>query len=81
MNRRLGRSIHVDEPGPPACVTTVNSNREDDNRIETTNSLLGNNEDGNDPNPPSGRSLPDRVGLRTRKNAIKIATWNVRTMY
>lgn len=81
MNSRVVRNSNVDEHGPPASVSTVYINREDANLRVRTNSLLDNNEDGNDPNLHSGRSLPDRVGLNARKNAIKIATWNVRTMY
>ena len=80
-NSRVGKNSYVDEPGPPTSVSTVHNNREDDILIVMTNSLLANNEDGNDSNLHSGRSLPDGVGLKSRKSAIKIATWNVRTMY
>ena len=43
--------------------------------------MLDNYEDENYRNLHSGRSLPDRVGLKSRKAATKIATWNVRTMF
>ena len=81
MNRILGSNSHVDETGTPASDSTVHNYREDGDLIVGTDSLLVNKEDGNDLNLQSGRSLPDGVSLKSRKKAIKIATWNVRTMY
>ena len=79
MESRADKTSNVDEQGPPASASTVNIKRDDGNLRPRTNSLLDNHEDGNDRN--SGKSLPDRVVLKSRNASIKIETWNVRSMY
>ena len=80
QRRNRSRSSHVGNLGPPARTTIVNRNRKDDTTFERRHGSQDDNNESDGSNPHGGSSPPE-ICLRSRKNIIKIGTWNVRTLY
>ena len=66
--------------GPSATYVTVNTNREEDTKTVIKSAIaLAYYEDFN--SKPRGRLKSDTSRLKARKRILRIATWNVRTLY
>ena len=61
--------------GTPAMTLDLGDREEDGKFLVSTAT-----DDGKDSNP-HGRSLPERVVLKTRNRLLRIGAWNVRTLY
>ena len=77
MNQRNNdnKSNKEGEVGTPAMTLDLGYREEDVEFLVSTTT-----DEGKDSNP-HGRSLPERVALKTRNRLLRIGTWNVRTLY
>eukprot|EP00794_Sanderia_malayensis_P015552 gene15552-17137_t len=82
MDSNKGVNSYTDEVEPPATDSVINSYWEENSASgsnRATNRKDGYNDGGN--LNPQGGSSPETVCLKTRDNILRIATWNVRTLY
>ena len=80
MDMKETQCAQVTAVGPSATHVTVNTNREEDTKTVIKSAIaLAYYEDFN--SKPRGRLKSDTSRLKTRKRILRIATWNVRTLY
>ena len=74
QNNNGDKNNNEGEVGTPAMTLDLGYKEEDIKFLLSTTI-----DDGKDSNP-HGRSLPERVALKTRNRILRIGTWNVRAL-